>query len=68
MKRTITIRVEVEDVDAYADAVYAITRTHESIIQSVWTRGEGVKAILEAKGMTVFYGHGAASTWIAKNS
>lgn len=68
MKRTITLRVEVDDVDAYADAVAAIVK-HPAIIQSAWTRGEEIKQILETKhGMTVRWGQGAGSEWVADNS
>ena len=68
MKRTITLRVEVADADAYADAVAAIVQ-HPSVIQSTWTRGEEIKSILEAKhGMTGKWAHGAAAQWIADNS
>ena len=68
MKRTITVRVEVDNADAYADAVAAIAR-HPGVIQSAWTRGEEVKEILEMKhGMNVTWGQGAGAEWIAANS
>lgn len=68
MKRTITLRVEIDDADGYADAVASIVR-HPAIIQSAWTRGEEIKSILETKhGMTVHWAQGAGSKWIADNS
>jgi hypothetical protein len=68
MKRTITLRIEVDDADSYADAVAAIVR-HPAVIQSAWTRGEEIKSILETKyGMTVDWAEGASAVWIANNS
>jgi hypothetical protein len=68
MKRTITLRVEVDDADDYADAVAAIVQ-HPRVIQSAWTRGDEIKQILETKhGMTVDWAQGAGAEWIAKNS
>ena len=68
MKRTITLRVEVADADAYAAAVASIVQ-HPSVLQSAWTRGEEIKEILEAQhGMNVSWGQGAGAKWIAANS
>jgi hypothetical protein len=68
MKRTITLRVEVDDADAYADAVAAIVR-HPAVIRSAWTRGEEIIQILETKhAMKVSWAQGAGAEWIAANS
>ena len=68
MKRTITLRIEVDDADSYADVVAAIVR-HPAVIHSAWTRGEEIKPILETKyGMTVNWAQGAGAEWIANNS
>jgi hypothetical protein len=68
MKRTITLRVEVDDANAYADAVAAIVN-HPAVTQSAWTRGGEIKQILETKhGMTVHWAQGAGSKWVADNS
>lgn len=68
MKRTITVRVEVDNADAYADAVAAMVR-HPAVIQSAWTRGEEIKESPETKhGMNVTWGQGAGVEWIATNS
>lgn len=68
MKRTITLRVEVADADAYAHAVASIVQ-HPAVVQSAWTRGEEVKQILETQhGMNVSWGQGAGAKWIAAHS
>lgn len=68
MKRTFTVRVEVDDADAYADAVAEIVR-HPAVIQSAWTRGQEIKRLLETKhGMNPSWAQGAGAEWIATNS
>lgn len=68
MKRTITLRVEVADADDYAAVVTDIVK-HPAIIQSAWTGGEQIKAILESThGMNPVWAKGAGSKWVADNS
>lgn len=68
MKRTITLRVDVPDADAYAEAVARIV-TDPAVVQSAWTRGEEIKSILEARhGMSVDWAQGAGAEWVADHS
>lgn len=58
MRRTVTIKVNVEDAEAYADAIEKLWDV-PGVETITWTRGHEIKAILESRGRDISYGKGS---------